>query len=138
MTITTLEVIEDALRDINVISEVDNASPEQGKYGRRKLNQMMALWLEDSIDVGYFSQPNTSNDCPIPEYAELAVISGLAIVLAPKYGATVSQELVSVANSAIASVRRKLISESLDNTDMSHLPRGQGHYHNGYDILTDS
>ena len=135
---TTLEVIEDALREINVLAENDTASPEQGEYGRRTLNRMMALWREDSIDLGYFSQPNTSNDCPIPEYSETAVIAGLAIVLAPKYGATVSNELVAVANSAIASVRRKLISESLDNTDMSHLPRGQGHYHNGYDILTDT
>ena len=41
MAITNLKVIEDALRDINVISEIDSASFEQGSYALRKLNQMM-------------------------------------------------------------------------------------------------
>lgn len=137
MTIATLDVINAALREINVLSETDTASAEQGSDAVDKLNRMMSIWKSDSIDVGYFSLANTNGDCPIPEYAELAVINGLAITLAPRYGASASPELVAVTDSAISSLRRKLISEGLTNTDMSHLPRGQGHYNRGYDISSD-
>ncbi len=134
---TNLVIIEDALREINVISEVDTASPEQGSYALRKLNQMMELWKESDIDIGYFSQNSTTDTIPIPDWAELGVTQGLAIVCASKYGATVSAELAAVADAAISIIKRKMISEKLDNTDMSHLPRGQGHFSSGYDITTD-
>jgi hypothetical protein len=106
MTIATLDVINAALREINVLSETDTASAEQGSDAVDKLNRMMSIWKSDSIDVGYFSLANTNGDCPIPEYAELAVINGLAITLAPRYGASASPELVAVTDSAISSLIR--------------------------------
>ena len=134
---TTLDIIEDALREINVISEVDSASAEQGSYALRKLNQMMALWEERDIDnLGWYAQPDTTGTIPIPDYAELAVTTALAVAIAPKYGATVSPELAAVASSAFSTVQRKSISEKLTNADMSHMPLGDGHYR--YDIETDS
>lgn len=133
-----ITIIEDALRQINVISEIENASSEQGSVGLRKLNQMMELWKSQSIDFGWFGQTLTTATAPIPEYAEAAVTAGLAIYMAPTYGATISQELMVIADNSISTVRRKLISESLDNTDMSHMPIGQGHYGRGYDITRDA
>jgi len=136
---TNLEIIEDALRNINVISEVDTASAEQGTYGLRKLNQLMEMWKEDSIDVGWFAQSSTTDSAPIPDWAELAVVSALSVLLAPKYGATVSQELAAIVDNSINSVRRKLLAEKVDNADNSHLPRGQGWYgRQGYDIANDN
>jgi hypothetical protein len=136
---TTLAVIEDALREINVISEVDSASSEQGSFALRKLNQMMALWEERDINnLGWYPQPNTSGTIPIPDYAELAVTTGLAIALAPKYGASISAELAAVAQSAFSTVQRKSISEKLDNADMSHLPFGTAETQGRYDIERDS
>lgn len=135
---TNLEIIEDALRDINVLSEVDNASAEQGAYALRKLNQMMELWKEQSIDVGWYAQTATTDDIPVPDWMEGAVTAGLAIACAPKYGATVSRELGVIADNAISTVKRKLISEGLQNRDMSHMPIGSGHYGRGYDITSDT
>lgn len=137
MSITNLELINDALRDINVISEVDDASPEQGKYAIRKLNQMMELWKEMDINIGYFSQPDTTGNCPIPDWAELGVTASLSVVCASKYGRSISAELAAVASVSINMIKRKSISEMLENADMSHLPRGSGHFSSGYDITTD-
>ena len=137
MSITNLQVINAALRDINVISEVEDASAEQGAHAIRKLNQMMEAWKEEDKDLGWFSQPDTTGDCPIPDWAELGVSSALAIVLAPKYGASISPELAMIAEGAVNVIARKTISEKLDNQDMSHLPRGSGHFSSGYDITTD-
>ena len=137
MAITALTLIEDALRDLNVISEVDNASAEQGAYGLRKLNQLMEAWKESSIDLDYFALSSTNENVPIPDWAELGVTAGLSIAIAPKYGASISPELAAVAAANISMIKRKLISEELDNADMSHLPRGTGWWRNRYNIETD-
>lgn len=136
---TNIEIIEDALREINVISEVDTASAEQGEFALRKLNQMMAIWTEDRDmgNLGWFAQSATTDTAPLPRYAEMAVTTGLAIALAPKYGASVSPELAAVAASTYQTLLRKCITEKLDNTDMSHMPVGSGHFNGRYDIEND-
>ena len=83
MSITNAELIGNALRGINVISEVGTPSAEQGKHGLRKLNQMMELLKERDVDVGWFTQSSTSDDCPIPDWAELSLESMLSVLLAP-------------------------------------------------------
>jgi hypothetical protein len=136
---TILEVINDSLREINVISEVGTASAEQGAFGLRKLNQMMSVWRETmDIDLGYFSQDATSGTMPTPEWAELAITLGLAIACAPKYGASISPELATVAAAAIGGVQTKLMIEKKKGVDLSYLPVGSGHYGRGNNILTDS
>lgn len=135
---TNLVIIEDALRDIGVISEVDSASAEQGSYCLRKLNQFMEAWKEDSIKIGWFAQTSTADDIPIPDWAELGVTATLSIVVAPNYGATVSQELIAVADAAAGMILRKSLAESLTGADMSHLPVGAGNYYGHRNILTDS
>lgn len=134
MTITNLALIEDALRDINVISEVDSASSEQGSYALRKLNQMMELLKENDVDIGYFAQSSTDDNCPIPDWAELSITSLLTVALAPKYGATVSAELAAIVSSTAYTLTRKMISEKLDNANMDFMPIGSGQYGYGYDI----
>lgn len=134
---TNLEIIEDALREINVISENQTASPEQGKKSLRKLNQLMEMWKEESLDLQYFAQTKTTDVCPIPDWAELAVSTALGIYLAPGFSVPVPPDLPGIAGSAVKTVRTRLMAEELDNTDMSHMPRGTGHYGSGYDITTD-
>jgi hypothetical protein len=135
---TNLEVIGDALREINVISEVDTPSAEQGSYALRRLNQMMELWKEQDIEIGWFAQTKTGDTIPIPDWCEMAVTNALAILIAPKYGATVSAELVATTDIAVTAIKRKSISEKLDNADMSHLPEGAGWRRSNWDIITDS
>jgi len=138
MAITNIQLIDDALREINVISEVDSASSDQGAIALRRLNQMMEMWREDGIDLGYYPQADTTATCPIPDWAELAVTTGLAVNVAPRFGASASAELIGVGSSAYNTMLRKSLSEKLDNTDMTHLPIGQGHFGTRYDITTDN
>jgi len=137
MAITNLTIIEDALREINVLNEVQSATAEQGTQGLRKLNQMAEMWKEDSLDVGWFRQSDTTADAPIPDYAEQPMTYGLAVMMAPKYGASISPELATVIGYSISTLRRKLIKEALDNVDMTHLPEGTGHWGHRYNIQTD-
>lgn len=136
---TNLQIIEDALRDINVIAETESASAEQGAYGLRKLNQVMELLRENDVELGWFPQTQTTAAAPVPDWAELAITGVLAVAIAPKYGAAVSMELASVVDSAASSLTRKCISEKLENADMSHQPIGSGWTGaTRYDINTDA
>ena len=138
---TNLELINRALREINVIAENENASSEQGSQCLVKLNNMLALWKENGIDFGWFNQSSTSGTAPVPDYAELAVVSSLAIICAPQYGATVSLELAGVADRSYRMLLSKSQREALDNVDMNHMPVGSGKYSSDgkfYDINTDS
>lgn len=133
----TIDLINDALREINVISEVQTASAEQGAYALRKLNQMMELWKENDIDFGWYKLPDTNGVVPIPDWAEVAVTLTLARDCAPKYGASLSLESASVGANAYNVVLRKSISEKIDNADMTHMPEGAGHNRARYNIEVD-
>ena len=133
---TNLTIIGDALRDINVISEIDTVSPEQGKFGLRKLNQLMEMWKESSLDLQYFAQTSTTDTIPIPDWAELAVTHALAILMAPGMSAPISAELFALADITVNVVKIKLQSEALTHVDLSHLPAGAG-YRRRRNILTD-
>lgn len=137
MAITNLEIITDSLREINVLNEVQAPSAEQGAQSLRKLNQMMEMWKEDSLDVDWFKQTDTDADAPIPDYAEFPVTMGLCVMVAPQYGASISPELSTKIGYAVSALRRKLIKEMLDNVDMTHLPEGTGHWGHRYNIQTD-
>lgn len=133
-----LTIIEDALREINVISEIDSASAEQGSFCLRRLNQMMEVWREDGAEIGYFTQSTTTDTIPIPDWAELGVTAALAIAIAPTYSATVSAELVAIAAAASTMITRKSLAERQQGADMRHLPAGSGNFFRSRNILTDS
>ena len=138
MSIPVLDIIDDALREINVISEVGTATADQGKYALRKLNQMMDLWRETkSVDVGYFNLSATTETAVIPDWAILAVTLSLATALASKYGASVSMELGTVAGDAFSGVQTRCILDKKTGVDLSYLPVGSGNYGRGNDIRND-
>lgn len=133
-----LVIIEDALRDIDVIAEIESASAEQGKFCLRRLNQMMEVWKEDGINIGYFAQTSTTDTIPVPDWAELGITATLAIAIAPTFSATVSPELIAVADAAAGMILRKSLVENMTQLNMSHLPAGAGNRYRRRNILTDS
>ena len=136
---TNIEIIGDALREINVVAETETPSAEQGQHALRVMNRMINSWRESDVSFSYFDQTSTSDTFPGPSWAEQGVVAVLAIRLAPTYGASISPELGDKADDGYTMILRKSINEKLDNTDMSHLPVGQGHNGYGrYDIDSDT
>lgn len=138
MAYTNLDVINGALREINVIAENQDASTEQGSQCLAKLNELMEIWKDVGIDFGWYEQSVTSGNAPIPPIARTAVRTNLAILCAPQYGASVSAELAAVADRAYNLLLSKAQREELENVDNSHLPSGSGHWGSGYDIYSDT
>jgi hypothetical protein len=131
MSITNADLIADALRELVVVSEIQTPSAEQYAHALRKLNQTMAKWLEDGIEIGFYPQSSASDTCPIPEYAELGVTLNLAIACASNYGATVSQELGATASGAYDTILRTSINASLPVGRMLNRPCGEA---DGYHV----
>jgi hypothetical protein len=123
---TNADLIADALRELTVISEIQTPSAEQFAHALRKLNQMMAKWLEDGIEIGYYPQTLASDTCPIPDYAESGVTLALAISCASNYGATVSQELGATAASAYDTILRTSMNARLPVGKMANRPAATG------------
>ena len=123
---TNLEIIDDALKDINVLQINDSADGEQGSFCLRRLNQMMEAAKESDFDLGWFSQSATTDTIPIPDWAEFGVTAMLAVSIAPHYGASVTQETANNANVFGQIIQRKSQVEKQTGADMSHLPAGSG------------
>jgi hypothetical protein len=135
MSITNVQLIGDALRELNVISEIETPSAEQGSHALRKLNQMMAEWEEAGVRLEYFAQTVMGDDCPIPAYAEGGVTAQLATRLASTYGAEVSIALANSATTGYATILRTAMNAALPVSLMVTRPRGSGD-RNFVDITT--
>jgi hypothetical protein len=137
MSITNVEIIGDALRELGVISEIQTPSAEQGAHALRKLNQMMAEWKDVKVDLGYYAQDTMSDTCPIPEYAENGVLTQLALRLAPNYGAQVPPELAIAANTGWTVIFSRMVNQNTNEVNRYNRPRGSGNTW-GSNILTDA
>lgn len=105
MTWTKGELVNDAFAEIGYASYVYDLDPAQLIFALRKLDNMMAVWNENGIELGYPhsldpSQPSLSQETNLPTHAYEAVISKLGILLAPSVGKMVSPDLKKSANDA--------------------------------------
>lgn len=123
---TNIEVIGDALKDLNVIAETQVPSAEQGAYCLRQLNDMLESWTESNIELGYFAQSSPTDTCPIPAWAVAGVKAKLAARVATHYGAAISPELVQKIREDFGLIERKCMEERLKPARMDHLPSGEG------------
>ena len=138
MAYTNQNFIADALREINVINENGTVTAEQGEAALRRLNEFMANEQENSVRVPWFEQTDLTVAIPIPDYARQALRYAFAVYVAPSFSAPVTPLVLGLARKSLKQLKRKFIAEELDNTDMSHLSEGSGHWGNRYDIQTDT
>ena len=129
---TNITLITDSLRLLNVISESETPTAEQGSHALRRMNQMLEAWEEDGIKLGYFAQSATGDTCPVPAYAEKGVTGMLAIDLAPTYGAEPSAFCVKFADDGYQLILRKSVNAALQPVDTRYLAGGSA-----YNIETD-
>lgn len=127
---TNVQIIDDALRALGVIAETQVSSAEQGTNALRKLNQLMEAWAAEGVEVGYFAQTATTDDCPIPAWAEKGVTSRLAKALLADYpSAVLSPDLLDDEQNGVAVIRRVVHYQNREPLDMSHLGYGAGRRH---------
>lgn len=137
MATSNSQLISDALGLLGVVQESETMSAEQGAHGLRTLNQVMADWEQDGVNLQYYTQSTLADDVPIPDHALLAAKYYLAIALAPFYAARVPPEFMTLADKYYSRLRRDAVKANVRPTDLTRLPAGSG-WGRIWDISSDS
>ena len=104
MSYTKGELASGALEEIGIASYEFDISPEQRQSVIRRLDMMMAEWVARFLRLSYpittSVTPDPNQESNLPDWAGEAVITNLAIKIAPSYGKTVSPETRATAKNA--------------------------------------
>lgn len=127
---TAGEIIERAFKRI-LVGGAD-AAPEPDEYADalEDLNSMMLSFEANGIRLGYTVVDNVSDDVTIPSSAILAVVSNLAVNIAPDYGVAVSPILADQANTGMKTLR-KIALPRIATSYPDTLPMGSGNMEYG-------
>jgi len=98
MATTKREYINAAFSDIGLAGYVFDISASEITDALNKLDRMVAQWDSRGIRIGYLlpSSPSTSNpddDSGVPDIYSSAIVQNLAMLLAPSYGKTITQDM---------------------------------------------
>ena len=134
---TNQELINLALGKISIVEAGDSANATDSTTTLGVLNRMMSEWGERDMDFNWFTQDTLGDTVPIPKWAEEGIIANVAVRAASDFTVPVKPELLREADFGKRTIGNTLITQTLDNTDMTHMPLGSGRFNN-YDIEIDS
>lgn len=105
MAYTKRQFVTAALEEIGLASYIFDAQPEQLQSALTRLDAMMANWNGKGIRLAYPlpGSPGASSldeNTAVPDSANEAVITNLAVRLAPSYGKAVSADTKATARDA--------------------------------------
>ena len=126
---TNLDVITSSLRLLNVINSIQVPTAEQDAQGLTILNDMMADWEQDGIELGYYPQTASSDTIPVLDQYLRGIKYNLAFEMAPFFGTSLTQEALAIAQET----KDRLVKGTVEVVDSSfgHMPAGNTGY---YDI----
>jgi len=105
MAYTKRQFVIAALEEIGLASYIFDAQPEQLQSALVRLDAMMANWNGRGVRLAYPlpGSPGASSldeNTTVPDSANEAIITNLAVRLAPSYGKTVSPDTKAIAKDA--------------------------------------
>lgn len=124
------QFIASAFEEIGLASYVFDLQPEQLQSALRRLDAMMADWNGKGIRLGY-PLPGSPQDSDldeqtlVPDSANQAILTNLAIRLAPSYGKTLMPETKSVAKDSYNTLLQRAVMPPEQQLPAS-MPSGSG------------
>ena len=131
-TLTVRDILTQALREIRVIRATQTIKADQLADGIKYLNQMIADWEADGVELGWYPVTAGSNTLRIQACDEAAVMYNLAVKLSGQYGAPLQPSTISEAGRTFRRLEKSTI--QIVESDLSHVPLGQ---RRPYNITTD-
>lgn len=112
---TWLDIQKHALRLIGVLDEADQPSGEQSADAIYALEAMFGSWENEGLRLGALVGTTLTNGgtVPLPATHFDAIAYGLALRLAPQYGAPLSQQLTMDA----VATKRALLAQYASTTE---------------------
>ena len=130
MSYSKQQFVTFALEEIGYANYIFDLMPEQIESVLRTLDAMLANWDARGIKLGYplVDNPNYSNvttDTGVPDSANEAIVTNLAVKIGPRFGKTIPQELKQSAKTSYDNLLI-LISSPKPMNLPTILPIGQG------------
>lgn len=129
MSYTKGQLVYAAFEEIGIASYEFDISPDQLSSAMRRLDSMMAEWASRGIMLSYpinkEEDITEDQDSNIPDWAWEAVITNLAIRLAPSYGKTPSPDTKNTARKAYSSMVG--IFARPQEMQLNSMPKGAGY-----------
>lgn len=126
MPATNLEVVASAYRICGIVDEVSEPTAEQGVVGLWRMNNFFADLARDGVNLGYYRQSNLAANSPFQESDLRGAELCLAGEIAGQYGITLSEQTVSLIDSAYTKLVKR--TRPFIEANLSELPRAQGPY----------
>ena len=129
MSYTKRQLVDAAMAEIGLASYAFDLMPEQREGALRRLDSLMAEWNTRGLRLGYPVPDNPDDsdidvDSNIPDAAWEAVITNLALRLAPSYGKQVNvQTMVSARHSLNTILARAALPTEMK---LPSMPSGAG------------
>lgn len=129
MSYTKGDLVSMALEEIGIAEYEFDISPEQRLSAIRRLDSMMAEWNARGFRLSYpiskIQNSSPEDDSNIPDSAWEAVITNLAVRIAPSYGKQVSIETKATAKHAYTTLCG--IFSQPTEMQFSSMPKGAGY-----------
>lgn len=128
---TKREFIAQAYEEIGLASYVYDLTPEQQNSALKRLDAMMATWDGNGITVGWMmpSTPDSSDidfKTNVPDVANEAIYSNLAVRLSAAFGKVPSAELKALAANSYKTLASFMIKDIPQRQMPSTMPHGAG------------
>lgn len=128
---TKRQLIAAAFEEIGLADYVYDLTDDQIQSALRRLDTMVGAWGANGIRIGYplSSNPDDSNidaDTQVPDFAVEAIITNLAVKIAPSYGKQVSQDTRNAADSTYNNMVNQTAYPIPERQMPQTMPRGQG------------
>ena len=129
MSYTKRQLVEAAMAEIGLASYAFDLMPEQRELALRRLDSMMAEWNTRGLRLGYPVPDNPADsdidsDSNLPDAAWEAVITNLALRMAPSYGKQVNVETKVTARHALNTILSRASMPS--QMKLPSMPSGAG------------
>jgi len=129
MSYTKGELVSAAFEEIGIAEYEFDISPEQVESGIRRLDMMMATWASKKISLSFpiskLENSYPSDDSNIPDWAWEAVVTNLAIRIAPSFGKSVSPDTKVIAKESYNAMLAKFSKPR--EIQFSSMPKGAGY-----------
>lgn len=120
---TNLDVITEAYRISNLVNSIAVLTSSQSAQGLSKLNDMLADWEEDGIELGYYPQTVLSATIPIADQFLRGVKHNLAAEID---GAVLRPREEKIASDTFARLAKGTLEVFENNFD--HMPMRRGRF----------
>lgn len=133
MSYTKRQFITAAFTEIGLSSYAFDAEPQAFEEALKRLDSMIADWAIKGLRVGFplasspeFSELDAETGCPM--HANEAVITNLAIKIAPSYGKMLARETKVAAKDSLNNLYRYAgVTSPVQKAFPSTMPKGAGH-----------